>query len=283
MPAMYKAIYPQYPHFKCIADKCPIGCCFFRIDIFKEEEQLFETKAIWRDIDGKGNSIRKYLEKDCKGYFFKSHPNGKCIFCNDRKLCDIQLRYGENPDNLPLLCRTYPRIITALDGRTEYALEPCCPVAAASVKDWETGEILIEGEKTGSTDKPTMLRDSALRIISNSRTSLRDCLIELSGLYGCGLEIPQFEIDGEREEFLRKETALMIWTYMLQYDGMPEIENLMEFIISFILLYIDTLGSRKYDSWWDMCVDYSRSLVDYSTYRGFIVEHEERYGDVLKY
>ncbi|MBQ0124507.1 MAG: flagellin lysine-N-methylase [Bacteroidales bacterium] len=280
---MYKAFYPPYGKFKCIADKCPIGCCFFRIYFFKREESQFEENEVWRNIDKKGNGIAEYLDKDDIGFFIKQQKNGNCIFLNDRRLCEIQLKHGPDSGNLPCLCRTYPRLITTLDDRIEYALEPCCPVAAASVKEWDVGTILIVGEKSGSIDQTTVRRDKAMQILSDRSISLRDCLIALNDLYKCGKEIPEFTLDHERTEFIRKETALMVWAYLMQYDGVPEVENLMEFIISVDLSYIDIYGQKKYDSWWDMCVEFSRHLLDRSIKLGFIMEHEERYGDINRH
>ena len=277
---MKKVYYPPYKQFRCIGPECPVGCCSFRVSIFKSEEAQFGKRADWADIDGRGGDIRDYVDHDADGAFFRMTPDGKCVFLHGDGLCDIQKRCGQDP--LPCVCRTYPRLIARFDGRTEYGMEPCCPVVAASVKDWNIGEFIVEGEEpeTAEPDCRRSRRDYAVKVLSNPSVPLADCLRKLAGMYGSRVEVPEITLHGSKLEFARKIAAFMCWSYLLYYREVPRVDNVMDVIITSVVMFCRRAAQRDYASWWDMSVDFSRMLTDYSISIGFAVEYEDRYCDV---
>lgn len=248
------------------------------MSIFKREEAQFGKRADWADIDGRGGDIRKYVEHDADGAFFKATPEGRCVFLHRDGLCDIQQRCGQDP--LPSVCRTYPRLIARFDDRMEYGMEPCCPVVAASVKDWNIGEFIVEGEGVESAEPDFRRRDYAVRLLADSSVGLSDCLRKLAGMYGSRVEVPEITLHGSKLEFARKITAFMCWSYLLYYREVPRVDNVMDVIITSVVMFCRRAAQRDYASWWDMSVDFSRMLTDYSISIGFAVEYEDRYCDV---
>ena len=282
---MKKLYYPGYHDFKCIGPDCPMSCCYFQIRIFRFEEKLFDTCRQWADIDGKGGNIRSYLEKDDDGYYMKCKPDGCCVFRNGDKLCDIQLRHGDSA--IPAICRTYPRIISRFPDRIEYALEPCCPVVAMSAREWETGTVITSREAgdgyEGHGSVSAVRRDEALSVLADTSLDLKACLERLSSMYGCGIDIPELDVSEFLSGFIRKQTALMTWAYILHYEGIPEIENVMEFIISTDLLFIRHASQLDLTDWKETSYVFSRFLLDYSYERGFILDYEDRFCDKRDY
>lgn len=277
---MKKIYYPYYSEFKCIGGECPLSCCCFRINIFRFEEKKFGTFPQWCDIDGRGTDIREFLNKDETGYYMKSLPDGCCIFRDCDKMCSIQKRYGM--DALPAICRTYPRIISRFKDRIEFALEPCCPMAARSAEHWDIRSVISDDVR--EDENPSWFRrDKALSILADAGIGFSDCLRQLSDLYGCGREIPETDLTPFLYDFLRKQTALMIWGYILYYDGIKEVGNIMEFIIDIVLAFIKQASHRSYSRWGDACDDYSRFLLEYSTKRNFIQDYEDRFNDRSDY
>ena len=113
-----------YNEFKCIADKCPATCC--------------EGWAIV--VDDK--TMKKYhsLPKEEKAYVLShvDHTEGvfkrsgdRCAFLNDRNLCDLYTRLGE--DAFCNTCRRYPRHFEEYGNLLEAALSMSCPVAAKMI------------------------------------------------------------------------------------------------------------------------------------------------------
>ncbi len=125
---------PQYfRKFRCIGSDCEDSCCKgWRVNIDKE------TYKKYRSVQN--NKLRPLLDK----YVTRERKNGGdllnyakikmtdadaiCPFLNDKKLCSIQLEYGEG--YLSKVCTTYPRSGNKVDNTIEMVTSLSCPAAA---------------------------------------------------------------------------------------------------------------------------------------------------------
>lgn len=244
-----------------------MNCCeYYAIRLFRREVAFFNP---W------------VLESCDNCMQIKSRENGRCILWTDKRLCSLQ--EDEGVSAMPIVCRTYPRIIGKYDNLVEFGLEPCCPVVAASVKDWEIGELLIEGDAPTADDPVAEKRDEAVHILADRSLSFGQCLELLANLYGSDVAIPEITVTGETLEFLRRETALMCWSYLRYFDGVEEVDNLMTVIITAISRFMKKENGRVFTSWWEMGLEFSRLLVAYYLEIGYDIDHEDRYCDFLDY
>ena len=244
-----------------------MNCCeYYAIRLFRKEETLFDPCL---------------LELGDNGMQIKSRKKGGCIFWIDKRLCSLQTDEGVSA--MPIVCRTYPRIIGKYDHLVEFGLEPCCPVVAASVKDWEIGELLVEGDASTADDPIAAKRDEVVHMLADLSLSFGRCLELLADLYGSDAAIPEITVTGEILEFLRRETALMCWSYLRYFDGVEEVDNLMKVIITAVSRFIRKTEGRLFDSWWEMGLEFSRLLVAYYLEIGYDIDHEDRYCDFLEY
>lgn len=259
-----------------------MNCCeYYAIRLFKREEAEFATRREWQDVDGNGGKMADFVEPDGDGVRCRSRKGGGCIFWTDGRLCSLQKFSG--PGAMPEVCRTYPRIIGDYGTHTEFGLEPCCPVVAASVENWEIGDFLTEGEIPLLNEPRFVRRDEAVRILADRSLDFHTCLEKLARLYGSDVRIPEITVSGDVLEFIRRETALMCWSYLVYFDGVGEVDNLVSVIITAVSNFISYAGGREFSSWWEMGLAFSRLLVDYYISTGFDIDHEDRYCDVLYY
>ena len=264
---MTKVWYPPYRKFRCLKAECPMNCCgYYAIRIFKKEKGLIDPS---------------FLERDGDGVRCRSRKEGGCIFWTDGRLCSLQLDGGE--EAMPAVCRTYPRIIGRYGDRIEFGLEPCCPVVAASVEDWNIGELLVEREAGETSDEVAARRDEAVRILADRNLDFRQCLKRLAELYRSDVRIPEITVGGETLEFLRRVTALMCWSYLRYFHGVAEVDNLMTVIITAVSRFMEKNAGCTFASRWEMALSFSRLLVKYYLEIGFDIDHEDRYCDILEY
>ena len=152
MERKYVYFQPQYvKEFICDSSKCINSCCTrgWNIDVdevtYKKYSQIKpESKA--REI------IAPFKFSQLKGkYLLTEHP---CPFLTEKKLCRLQLEYGE--DFLSLTCRNYPRVNTDFGQFFERSLTLTCSVAAEMILFQETPmkfELVEVSEKVYGGDK----------------------------------------------------------------------------------------------------------------------------------
>lgn len=144
---------PQYmKKFHCIKEACEDICCIGRrIDIDHEtwikyrkiqHEELSPLLArkIARNrflIKSKANYARIKLDQDCK-----------CPFLSDKKLCRVQLEYGEG--YLSDVCSTYPGVVNLINGVIERSATTSCPEAARLVLLQANPMEFVEDEEPAS-------------------------------------------------------------------------------------------------------------------------------------
>ncbi len=131
-----KEYYPEFYHkFNCIASECPDTCCK-EWDIVVDDEAFVFYSSI---SDEFGNSIISNTMIDQDGDRIFVLKNGKCPLLTGEKLCEIQLRYGEQ--HLCSTCREFPRISQDYTEFVEHMLSIACPEACRMVL---SGECVFE-------------------------------------------------------------------------------------------------------------------------------------------
>lgn len=254
-----------------------ICCQYFRIFFFNWEEQMFDTKKEWQDIDRKGNTIKDYITREKGRCMFKTGNEGHCAFYKDR-LCGLQINHGK--DSMPSVCRTYPRVISRMPGRFEYALDPCCPAVVFSSEDWTIGHFITEGEGPQPTDSDFVKRASVIGSLADGRITLDQCLKHFASTYKTGVCPVHIGLEGRKLEFIRKMTALLIWSCIPSYEGYPGIGNIAEFIISVIEKLSDGLSTFKSDDWKEMSILFCTLLIKLENEAGIEEDVEEKYIDI---
>lgn len=124
MEQKYIYFQPQYvKEFICDSSKCNNNCCErgwnIDVDAATYEKYLQLAPAVAQQFKFNEHK-KKYLLTKCP-----------CPFLTDKKLCRLQLQYGE--EFLSLTCKTYPRVTTYFGKFFERSLTLSCPVAAEKI------------------------------------------------------------------------------------------------------------------------------------------------------
>lgn len=117
---------PEYVgKFKCDASKCNNNCCERAWNIFIDADTYKKYSSY--------PQIIKYIRFDeAKGeYILTRNERGVCPFLTEKKLCGLQLEYGEK--FLSATCVTYPRINYYFGKFAEQSLTPTCSLAAEMI------------------------------------------------------------------------------------------------------------------------------------------------------
>ena len=125
----YLHFQPEYVReFVCDGSKCGDICCERNWTIFLDAK-IFERYKQIQPAD-KSREIMNCLgyDADKQKYFIKDRP---CPFLTEKKLCRLQLEYGEN--FLPETCVTYPRRTLDFGKFFERSLMISCPLVAELV------------------------------------------------------------------------------------------------------------------------------------------------------
>lgn len=131
-----RILIPQYmKKFSCIGSACEDSCCIgWRVDIDHETYKKYQKV---RD-DALTPLMDQYIKRNrTEGHGEANHAKIKllsdtsCPFLNEKTLCKIQLRFGE--DYLSDVCTTYPRIVHSINGLMERSATVSCPEAARLV------------------------------------------------------------------------------------------------------------------------------------------------------
>lgn len=134
----YTVIEPKYyQQFRCVGGSCELNCCGNWGNIVwtdSEYEKLCSTEMS-EELRNKVNS--SFFKKEFKGIQIWNirQQDGECPFLTDKKLCELQLTFGEGI--LSQTCRIYPR--TALMNNA-VLMRNCylsCP---------ETGKLLYDNK-----------------------------------------------------------------------------------------------------------------------------------------
>ena len=147
MEKKYIYFQPQYVgEFICDGSKCNDSCCERGWNIDADEA----TYQKYLQVNPKIAAQFEY-NKDRGKYLLKKHP---CPFLTDKKLCRLQLEYGE--DFLSRTCRGYPRVTFDFGKFFERSLTLTCSLAAEKILFTEEPmkfELVEVSEKIHGGDK----------------------------------------------------------------------------------------------------------------------------------
>ncbi|MBQ9861525.1 MAG: flagellin lysine-N-methylase [Clostridia bacterium] len=149
IPAYYRA-------FHCLADRCRHNCCIgWEIDI--DPDTYSRYTAVKGDF---GNRLRDGIvheDRPC----FRLDKHDRCVFLNERGLCDIICTLGE--DALCDICTDHPRFRTYIGDDLRLGLGLCCEAACRLILD---SPVRFINADTGATVEV----DTAVPPFSDTRT-----------------------------------------------------------------------------------------------------------------
>lgn len=128
-----------YKNFACTADRCTDNCCIgWEIDIDSD------TAAYYDNVTGTfGTKLRNNISlTDPKSFILGD--NERCPFLNDRNLCEIILKLGE--DKLCNICTEHPRYYEWFGSVKEGGIGLCCEEAARIIISAENPSAAYETE-----------------------------------------------------------------------------------------------------------------------------------------
>ncbi|MBI3771594.1 MAG: flagellin lysine-N-methylase [Gammaproteobacteria bacterium] len=114
--------------FHCIGPECPDTCCkSWKIPL--EKEALKKWQKILSE-DELAQTVEKYSDNKNPAFVakIKLSADGNCQLLNNRGLCSIHEKYGE--EYLPHICKTYPRALRSVRGHYELSMSMACPEVA---------------------------------------------------------------------------------------------------------------------------------------------------------
>ncbi len=164
----------NYDKFKCIADKCRFTCCE-GWDVSIDSN----TYNKWENINDK-NLLNSVKVKKCgrkKEYLIDKETNERCLFLDDKGLCNIVKDRGD--EYLSLTCRTFPRIENVFGSMKEVSLSCACPEVVEIISNMDREINMISENYTDSYENLLELkvRENIVNIINKDNISLDKKLI----------------------------------------------------------------------------------------------------------
>ena len=122
---------PQYVgKFKCDGSKCNARCCK-NWNVFIDQKTHEQYSQIKPESESEEILSHMIFHDERKEYLVKIESDGICPFLNEKNLCRLQLKYGEN--FLSMTCSSFPRRSLNFGKFFERSLVLTCPVAAEMV------------------------------------------------------------------------------------------------------------------------------------------------------
>ena len=132
MTKKYLYFQPEYVReFVCDGSKCDARCCKKNWGIEVDAQTYAQYSRIKPEADAQKVLSHIKFNADKKTYFVEMNSEKVCPFLTDKKLCCLQLKYGEN--FLSLVCKTFPRFTRNFGKFFERSLSLACPVAAEMI------------------------------------------------------------------------------------------------------------------------------------------------------
>lgn len=163
-----------YDKFKCIADKCKFTCCE-GWDVAIDSD----TYSRWKKIDY--NSLLSNVKVNkCGGkkeYLINKKTSERCLFLDDKGLCNIVKERGE--EYLSLTCRTFPRIENIFEDLKEISLSCACPEVVEIISNMDS-EIEMYNEGFDNSYEYLLelkIRENVVNIINRKNLELDKKLI----------------------------------------------------------------------------------------------------------
>ncbi|ONI44082.1 hypothetical protein AN640_01155 [Candidatus Epulonipiscium fishelsonii] len=119
----FKVLCPEYvKEFNCLGNSCKYNCCReWRMDVSNKEYEYYNALPSGEFKE----RIMENLVKTKTGYCWKcSETTGVCGLLNKDNLCEVYINLS--PEEMPYICRAYPRRISLIKGDIEVALDLSC-------------------------------------------------------------------------------------------------------------------------------------------------------------
>lgn len=200
-------VFPDYyKDFRCIAGACRHSCCIgWEIDVDEE------TLAYYDTVEGElGERLRRSISREGTPHFCLGQQE-RCPFLNEKNLCDIITRLGE--EHLCQICADHPRFRCELPGRIETGLGLCCEAAGRLILGRKESLRLIVTGDGGEEDEITQLRDEILALLARREIPITERMSEALSL--CGGKKSEKSLSGWAELLLGLERLEEDWTDIL--------------------------------------------------------------------
>ena len=205
---MKKFVLSYYPQFKCVAEKCKHTCCA-GWEIYIDQKTLTDYKG---ESSAFGDQLRKgIVSRKSK---FKRDKQGRCVFLNQKGLCDIIINLGEK--SLCQVCSDHPRFRSFFDDRVEMGLGFCCEQATKIILSTKTPvlPILVE-EDSQQTElgflqqKVLEFRQSVFDLLKDENADINQKIQKILGL--CKCQITKEQLFGAVKVFSTFESIDKGW------------------------------------------------------------------------
>ena len=159
-----------YEKFHCIADQCKDNCCYgWEIDIDEG------TMDYYRSLGGElGKEITSHIKEGEENTMIM-REDGYCPFLNEKKLCDICIKMGE--EALSEICTEFPRFTMEYEDVREKILSLACEEVGNIMMAVEPGTMMRQCVRT--TELCTVMmrqRVRTMRPTARRMTTMRKCL-----------------------------------------------------------------------------------------------------------
>lgn len=198
-----------YPSFRCIAGDCKHTCCA-GWDMYIDGQTL---NAYKHENSCFGKALKKGIH--FKKGKFKADKAGRCVFLNEKGLCEIILRLGE--DRLCEVCKKHPRFINRLPNGVETGLDFCCEQATKIIlSQKERIERVEVGQNSAPEQAPDFLQEQVLTFRETALKTLQDRSVPLALRVQNLLSLCKASVKGEDfpqvvKAFLRLERLDKAW------------------------------------------------------------------------
>ncbi len=213
-----------YKDFKCISKECKHNCCIgWEIDIDED------TLSYYENLKGKfSRKIKQGIEYNNNCASFRLDGKGRCVFLNDKNLCDIIINLGE--DSLCQICSDHPRFRNYYSDRIEMGLGLCCEEAGRIILGQDipfTLELLSDDSNTDETDECNFdfftYRENLFKILNNESLTLNEKKNKFSSY--CEMKVPKYNKSDLVDLYLSLERLDDYWSVVLKNLKDTDISN----------------------------------------------------------
>lgn len=175
-----------YKKFQCIADRCRHNCCIgWEIDI--DEDSYSRYCGVQGPF---GERLRAGMDTSSGSPCFRLGAGERCVFLNERGLCDIITQLGE--EALCEICTLHPRYRHFFGDRIEMGLGLCCEEVCRILLHEREPQHLILLSEDGEQDLPLeeeldfyTVRERMLAILQDRTRTYDERTAQLAAF--CGL------------------------------------------------------------------------------------------------
>lgn len=271
---MKKYMPDYYKDFQCIAGKCKDNCCIGWDIVI--DDQTYEK---YQEVE---TPFKQRLKDGIKEeHQFCLTDQGRCVFLNEKNLCDIYLELGE--DALCEICTQHPRFHNEYGHIKQSGLGIACEEAAHMVlMDHDLHIDIEEIEESDHeidewADELMMIEMQLLEVLNKKENSIEDRMnkvYDLAATYQEKLNLTgEVLLDPEGEEIhsyevmkkIREKDYMKYW-----FEFYEDLDYMDEKFRNFF----KKIGNNSITEYEEDAV-YKQRLMSYFIYRHFIKSYED--------